>query len=562
MIEDRPYQTACGVAIRDSWREGLRAPLVSIPTGGGKTVIFAKLPDEADVKARGRMLAIAHRFELIEQAANKIRLANPGLRVGVVMGDRDEVGADVVVGSVQTLRNPARLARLRNVGTVVVDEAHHATAPSYRTILTHYGVLPGAGRDAGRNAYAVGFTATPSRGDGAALGDIWDRVVFKRTIADMIRGEGRGGYLVVPRGITVDVEDLDLSKVGKSRGDYKADQLGEAMTDSLAPARIIEAWQEHANNKATILFAPTVAFAELMAEQFRREGVKAGVVHGMLPPDQRAAVLRAFEAGDITVLCNCMVLTEGTDLPIAEVAIIARPTCHHGLYVQMVGRVLRLYPGKTGALVLDVSGASKRHSLVAHEDLIGSPLRDLTAKLDGDEDTEDDQITLVDELATGSGALDVTYKDGRLVVEHVDLFHGSKSAWSTTYGGKWFLEVGDRDHARYLVLVPNWSGTAWHVIEVSKKPGGLTKRGVRGSCYIACDVPDIGYAMSLAEADITWREQSLASKQSGWRKKPVSQAQAVQLQRFGLVLPEGGRSNEASELIGRVYASDRLDRVS
>ena len=254
-----------------------------------------------------------------------------------------------------------------------------------------------------------------------------------------------------------------------------------------------------------------------------------------------------------------MVLTEGTDLPLAEVAIIGRPTKHHGLYVQMVGRVLRPSPGKTSALVLDITGASKRHSLAQEIDLLGQAkiARDLTEEL------EDEQVTLADELQhpeTGDDGIGVVYKDGQLTVEHVDLLRESESAWNQTYRGVWFLEAGDRETGRYLVIVASPNG-AYHALEVTKRPGALTTRGTRGSAYIAVDVPDLGYCMAMAENDITWREQAFASKRSGWRKRPMSQAQVRMLNEFRIVAGRDWRSNEASAAISRHFASDRIDRA-
>lgn len=554
----RPYQTEAVDAVRAAWRAGNRTPAVVLPTGAGKTVVFSELPKDPEVRARGKTLVIAHRFELIRQAADKIKAVNPGVRVGLVMGDHDEVGADVVVGSVQTLRHESRRERVRNVGTVVVDECHHATAPSYGLILGHYGVVEGPGWELGRQAYGVGFTATMSRGDGGRLGAVWSDVVYKRPISYMIQN----GYLVPPRGITVDVEDLDLSEVKRKRsGDFDEESLSAALTDSLAPSRIVEAWQEHADNRQTILFAPTVAFAELMAAAFAGEGVKSGVVHGKMPDADRAEILRAFGAGEITVLCNCMVLTEGTDIPVAAVCVVARPTSHHGLWVQMVGRVLRLWPGKTEALVLDVVGAAKKHSLNTEVDLIGEGKeRSLADDLD--------QVTLEDELTepeTGDDGMVVRYRDGELVVEHVDLFHGSAAAWNRTYRGTWFIEVGDRQAGRYIALIPASSSQGWHVVEITRKPGLPTTRNdsygrpVFGSCYIACDVPDLGYAMGIAEGDVSWREQTFASKSSGWRKRPMSLAQKDQLERWGLPLPLDGRQASAAEILTRHAASWRID---
>lgn len=544
MIALREYQREAVAAVYSAWSRGVRRPAIVLPTGAGKTVVISDIV-RALVEIGERSLVMAHREEIIGQTVNKLRsVLDQRYRVGVVKGERDEVGADVVVATVQTLRHQARRDRLRNVGLVVVDECHHATADSYRRVLDHYG-----------NARALGVTATMSRADGDALGAIWEGVVYRRSVADLIEL----GFLVRPVGYTVTVEDLDLTQVRRSRGDYQDGALGEALSDSMAPGKIIEAWHEHAAGTQTILFAPTVAFAELMAETFRGAGIKADVVHGKQSFGQRGAVLEAFTRGDLTVICNCMVLTEGTDLPIAQTAVIARPTTHHGLYVQMVGRVLRPYPGKANAIVLDVAGAAKRHSLNAHVDLDGTAPRELTEKLDGDELEPEERLDedTATEAIDFAGEFGAIYRDGRLVTEHVDLFHQSGAAWNRTYRGTWFLEVGTRERGRYIVLVQR--GAEWSVAEVTRRAGQNTNRGPTGSAWIACGIPDLGYAMAIAEADVGWQEHELADKSRGWRNKGVSERQREQLTRFGLILPAGGRAAEASALIGRHIASERID---
>lgn len=543
-IRLRPYQTEAVGAVRGAWARGLQRPAIVLPTGAGKTVVFSDIiATDKHVNPSERALVLVHRDELINQAVNKLRAVMPEYRVGIVKGERDEVGADAVVGTVQTLRHESRRDRLRHVGLIVVDECHHATAPSYRAVLDHYPA-----------ARVLGVTATMSRSDGDALGAIWQEVVYRRGIGEMISD----GYLVAPRGITVKVDDLDLEGVKRSRGDYQDGALGRALSESMAPARIVEAWTEHAAGKQTILFAPTVAFAEIMAEEFAAAGVAAEVVHGKQAVDDRRAVLERFVEGKTTVICNCMVLTEGTDLPIAEVAVIARPTTHKGLYVQMVGRVLRPYPGKTGALVLDVAGAARRHSLNAEIDLEGTEPREMVEKLeddDLDETVEDDIILDGAGFASEFGML---YRDGKLVVEHVDLFHNSGAAWNRTYDGTWFLDAGTKDEGRYIALVQR--GAEWSVVEISRRPGGETTRGTRGSVWLAVGIPDLGYAMATAEGEVTWRERQLASKTSSWRAKPVSGPQHDMIRRFGLVLPADARADEASRMIGRHIASERIDR--
>ena len=532
----RDYQQAAGQAVRDGWRRGVRRPAVVLPTGAGKTVVFADLLNPASgYRPPGRALVLAHRDELIEQAAGKIRSVMQGARVGIVKGNRDETGADFVVGSVQTLRHAARRARVRNVGLVVVDECHHATAPSYLAILEWFGCIAGPTSVASRSAMAVGFTATMSRGDGVGLGQVWEEIVYEATIADMI---GRG-WLVEPRGVRVDVEDLDLDRVRRSRGDYQDGALGAALADSMAPKRIVEAWTEHAAGRPTILFSPTVEFAGIMADEFEAAGVSARLVHGMMPIEERREALAAFKAGDVSVLCNCMVLTEGTDLPLASCCVVARPTTHAGLYVQMIGRVLRPYPGKADALVLDVAGASKRHALRSTTDLIGT---DDLIEGDGDPDELDEPMA-IDALG-----IPHEYRDGKLVSEVIDLFHGSRNAWNRTDAGVWFVSAGQR----YIVLVPGVREGEWDAASVGRTAGS-------GSRWIVRGVPDMSYAMAHAEQTITPAEHTLALRERAWRQRTPSERQRRYARALGVVVGEGMRSGEVSAAMDRVLASQRID---
>ena len=343
-LQLRPYQVEARDAVEAAWTAGVQRPAFVLPTGAGKTPVIADLAARwvarYRMSAKQRVLVLAHREELIEQCAAKIRTMAPHLRVGIVKADRDNCTADVVVASVQTLRGERRRARVVHVGLVIIDECHRATADTYRIIMDHYGCFSEYG------ARLVGCTATLSRSDGAALGEIWQDVVYVKGIAEMVRE----GYLVRPRGMRVQVSDLDLGRVRKSRGDYDGAALGRALEGSLAPARVAQAYQEHSASRQGILFAPTVSCAEVYGSALADAGLKSQLVHGEMPSGERRDALERFRQGDVQILANCMLLTEGTDLPMASTIVVGRPTKSQGLYTQMVGRGLRLWPGKSDAL--------------------------------------------------------------------------------------------------------------------------------------------------------------------------------------------------------------------
>lgn len=352
----RPYQAAAIEAIRTAYVDGRRSVLAVLPTGTGKTVVFAEIARRAADKG-GRALILAHRAELLEQAAGKLRAV--GVEPGLEQGDAHAAGEAVVLASVQTLRG-ARLARMAEepFGLVVIDEAHHATAAGYRAIL---GAFP--------TARVLGVTATPDRLDGAALGEVFEHVAYRYELADAIRD----GYLarIEARRIRLAV---DLDAVHTRAGDLDVGELEEAYGSEAAIRGVVEPLLELADNRRAILFAVSVAHAEALATRLNdRTPGTARAVSGSTPPVERAALVEAFRAGAFRVLVNCALFTEGFDCPEVEVVAIARPTKSRALFAQMVGRGTRLLPGKASCLVLDFTGNTRRHRLVTPAEILAGP---------------------------------------------------------------------------------------------------------------------------------------------------------------------------------------------
>jgi superfamily II DNA or RNA helicase len=308
----RPYQQQAIDAVEDALRRGVTRPLIVLPTGTGKTQVFASLI----ARRGGSALVLAHRDELLRQAAEKIALADPtlGLGVGFVQAERDDTTAPVVVGSVQTLARQARLERLpRHFDTIVVDEAHRAGARSYRRILEHLQDSP----------LILGVTATPQRADGR-LGKVWQEIVFQRGIAEMIAA----GYLADVRGVRVGLEAVDLDAVAQASGDFDPDALGDALEQAAAPAHVVAAYREHAEGRKTVVFVPTVALAHRMASVFRDAGIPAEAVDGTTALERRRATLHRFRGGETRVLVNVAVISEGYDEPSIACVIMATPPAH------------------------------------------------------------------------------------------------------------------------------------------------------------------------------------------------------------------------------------------
>lgn len=570
-LPPRDYQDEAIAAVESAWGRGVRRPAVVMATGLGKTVIFAHVARrwlERREGPGGRALVLAHRTELIDQAARKLRSIAPDSRIGTVQADRNETLNDVVVASVQTLASERRRAMLRGVGLIVVDEAHHATAPTYKTIMQHYGAYATGGATGRDGAVAVGFTATMARGDGGALGSVWQDVVFTRDYAYGVAH----GWLVRPRCVHVRVDDLDLGAVRKSRGDYSASDLGHAIEDSMAPEAIVKAMREHAPDRPTILFAPLVSTAELIRDALIAEGFTAAVVSAKTPDDERRRIIAAYERREIQVLCNAMVFTEGTDLPLTSCIVIARPTKSKSLFIQMVGRGGRPDVGKSDLVVIDVTGASRLHSLALPVELFGEgenerPDRDPCTcgpwqevcpcgsvctrgcLCGGGRTCGCPRADVVDEdVELGDVLDDPSWANGPLVAEEIDLFHGSDSAWMRTEaGGVWFLAAGER----YIAIVPG-QRSGLDVVWLHRE-----RRGEWG--YVVQDVQDRGYAMAWAEGAVTPAETLTARKERAWRAKRPTPAQIGYARKFGIVVADGMLSGEVSARITVAQATRRID---
>ncbi len=365
-IRLRPYQHEAIESIQRSWNRGSSAPLVVLPTGAGKTVIAAQIMQMFRGEMGYRSLFLAHRNELLVQTQEKIRIAGGSLRTGIVQGSKNQIGphVDATIASVQTLGGTSgqRLSQVLDTGRIdimILDEAHHAVSPQWRRVID--GV-----RERNPEVRIFGMTATPGRSDGLALDTVFDEVCFERNSFDLIRD----GYLVPPKGFKVDL-DLDLDKVKTDGGDYASAQLSKLMNQPRVHEAIVHSWMQFGHNRKTIVFAVDVQHASSLAQFFSDAGYASEFVHGGTKAKDRAAIYERFASGSTKLLVNCEVLTEGFDDPSIECVLFARPTQSQGLYVQMLGRGLRPWPGKTECLVIDCVGNSEKHRPIQLASLAG-----------------------------------------------------------------------------------------------------------------------------------------------------------------------------------------------
>lgn len=348
----RPYQQKARDRIHAEWEAGRTRTLLVLPTGTGKTIVFASVAAD-QVRAGDRVLILAHRGELLEQAADKLQRST-GLVSAVEKADAtcQNTWFRVVVGSVQTLQRTARLERFPRdyFGTIIIDEAHHAITDGYRRILDYFD-----------HAKVLGVTATPDRGDMRNLGEVFDSLAFEYKLTDAIKE----GYLCRIMAQTIPLK-LDITDVGFTSGDYSLGQLGTALDPYLE--QIAAEMAQRCKGRKTVVFLPLIKTSQKFRDLLNAHGFRAAEVNGQ--SNDRKEVLADFDAGKYNVLCNSMLLTEGWDCPSVDCVVVLRPTKVRSLYSQMVGRGTRLSPGKTDLLLLDFLWMTDKHELCRPADLV------------------------------------------------------------------------------------------------------------------------------------------------------------------------------------------------
>ena len=353
-LQMRPYQQAAREAIHAEWNDGRRRTLLVLPTGTGKTIVFAAVTED-QVRSGSRVLVLAHRGELLEQAADKIKRST-GSASAVEKAEQTclDSWCRVVVGSVQSLQRPARLEQFPAdyFGTIIIDEAHHAITDGYQRVLEHF-----------PEANVLGVTATPDRGDMRNLGEVFDSLAYEYKLTQAIRE----GYLCPILAQTIPLQ-LDISQVTLSGGDFAVGGLGTALDPYLE--QIASEMQTACAGRKTVVFLPLIKTSQKFRDILNSKGFRAAEVNGQ--SEDRAEILSDFSNGKYNVLCNSMLLTEGWDCPSVDCIVVLRPTKVRSLYSQMVGRGTRLSPetGKKDLLLLDFLWLTERHELCRPADII------------------------------------------------------------------------------------------------------------------------------------------------------------------------------------------------
>lgn len=564
----RDYQGREGAlgAIEKAIARGKRRPLFSLATGLGKTVVFANLPQ---IGLR-RLLVVAHREVLLDQAADKLRHWNPGLTVQVDQADR---WADVetlsafdgelfagtgyaVCASVATIGRAGSRRLLRYspclFDAVVIDECHHASAQSYQTVIEHFG----AGKPGG--PALIGCTATPFRADGADLSKVFDEVVYSVELPEAISR----GYLVDIRAFAV-ATGVSLDDVSATREDFKVGELADAVNTTSRNGRVVKAYLDNAADRKAIVFAADVQHSKDLTEAFLAAGVDARHVDGTTPGEERAATFAWMREPGARVLCNVEVATEGYDEPSISAVLLARPTKSRGLYSQQIGRGTRLCDGKVDLVVIDLADVSSKHTLANAAALFGLPtgmdLRGTSATKARARVKELVQEGLpFEELSKAKTLADLD----QIVNEYrkVGLFWQPKTApevagisalsWVSVGDGAISLRAGELR----AWITTDMLGHAHLVLRrrPSAEPGAPAQPE---RLELSADFPTLAKAVGAADALIgDEMPKVLVDPKARWRKDPASEKQLALLKKFRVPFREPLTKGEAGILLDKAFA--------
>jgi ATP-dependent helicase IRC3 len=546
----RPYQVEALAAVEKRYRHGTRRQLIALPTGMGKTVVFASLSRHLGIK--GKTLVLVHREELADQAADKLRRWNPGIRIGIEMAGRASAASDdVVVASVSTIGRAGspRLSKFPSdeIDLIIVDEAHHSVANTYKTIFDHFGV-----RDERNRKLLVGVTATPNRGDSQGLGQVYDEIVYEMSILNAIKQ----GWLTDIRGMRVRTE-ASLDDVSTRDGDFVVGELSHTVNTYIRNKLVVDSWRELGEDRQTVVFCVDVAHAQSLAKMFQESGVGADAVWGN--DANRAKKLAAFRAGSLRVLTNCAVLTEGWDCWQVACIVMARPTKSELLFVQVLGRGPRIPEDidnlhdarrqavkipKSDCLVIDVTDNTRRHRLMTLNTLFG-----LGEKLNLKGTRISEAIEQIARVQRENAFIDFRDLDSldnlKTYVEQVSLLEQSK--WSPEVIENSKMRWHKVFDGRYSLLLPNNEG-------VTVYRDLLDKWNVRG--MVATNSFEKKGIISLPEAFrcadeiiATFSEELLHFMRRSWPKNAATPAQRRAMNIRGIKYEDEMTKNEATKAI-------------
>lgn len=522
-IPQRWYQREALDAMHAAFKRGVTRQLVVLPTGAGKTYTSAYAVSEFKM----RCVFMVHRDELARQTVRQMAQVNPSLSIGIVKADQDDVHREIIVASAQTLARPARLERLtRALGDTpllfISDEAQHDRSESRMRIIA-----------TSRPTLLLGLTATPQRGDGLGLDAVYDEIVYQLPMRVLVEERS----LARPVGLRIETE-LDLDDVKTRAGEFAEDQLADTVDTPARNNLIVDSWQKHASDrKRSVAFCVNVAHARNLRDAFRAAGIAAEMVEGGTPIEERQRIFAAFHDGQIQVLTNCQILTEGYDEPAIDCILMARPTKSSALYQQMCGRGLRPFKGKENCLIVDVVDATTRHKLVTMPSLAGA-----------DEAPEKRKGAALSESDREAGQLmdlfDASAHHGRIrerAAIMLDLLSESAFVWQPTMDDGQFMANVD---GGWVTVMPEGDG----FVPILLTPDNYQRLFERPV--------DAETAMNIAESRIP--KNSLTRRNAPWRALPATEKQLSAAARWRVALPANVTRGAINELISqKAFAAAR-----
>lgn len=531
----RDYQELALNNIIQDWHD-YSAVLAKIPTGGGKTIVFLELLYRA-LRPGQRALILAHRKELIEQPIERIAQFWPDMaqHAGIVMADRRDVDAQVIVATVQTLAVPGRLEQILAHGAidyVITDEAHHAIVDSYQSVYDRL-------RQFNPNLKHLGVTATPQRGDEAGLGTTFQKVSVDISIKDLVKM----GHLVAPRWLAIQTS-IDLSGISKHSGDFTQKDLANVYEVDNCFDLVVESHKKYADGRRGIAFVTSVDGAYRLAEKFNEAGISAAAADGKTRKDLRSQVLADFRAGKTQVLCNVALWTEGLDVPEIDLIHQVRPTQSDGLYVQMIGRGLRPVPGKDDCLILDYCPKDTRNIVMAGDVLGIQAKKQAYVKKDADRGDVVAGFTY--------DGHETKWLDGspyELISRQLDYMGASPWMW-TRYEDYLILGLGKASEGVDWTLVMTRVGENMRLIGVARadKDAPPKVKELCGKAYLIRE-GDFATLSEIAERIANERgNPTLIAKNRKWRKQAPTDDQIVYARRLG-VYKTGMSRGTVAELI-------------
>lgn len=525
MLQPRPYQTEALNAVLKSYKDGVKRQLVSLPTGCGKTIIFGLVAEAF----RTKTLVLAHREELLQQARQKIKLVYPDADTGILQADeRGGLNSEICIASVQTAIHHTKELAERGYKLLICDEAHHAVSNSYMKIFRDLGFL-----ENDSEKLLLGVTATAFRGDKAGLNAAFQEIVFERSIAAMIKG----GYLCPPRGLQIATK-TNISDVKVQHGDFNAGQLEEIIDTEKRNNLIVDSFIENGENRHGVVFAVSVKHAENLAFAFLKKGISCGLVYGDMPKEQRQDVLARYENHEIQLLTNVGVLTEGWDVPDTDIILMARPTKSKTLYIQCIGRGLRLAPGKQDCLIMDFVDVTRRHDLCSFGSLLGEQLKPKKIRdKDGESEKDEDE----EQRERKSSELFITPE-----TQEIELFQKSQFVWETIQNN-------------YKLSLMDGSALWCEITDGGFCPVFMSSSGK--ITKLSDEILPLGYSMGVCE-DFARKNRigRYSQKNAEWRKVPATERQINALRRLNVAFSPDISKGEATELLNSKMNEPATDK--